>query len=166
MKRWNPNLLQRAQSKVWAPQTGVEENQGAPVMMPGELRDLQVPRNAGNHPGFINPYALNHYGPVTIPIAAPGIMILQSNERRCYLLIQNQGPGNVWFGFGRSVSVAGDGYLLLAKQAYEQIGGGFMTAQGRSIPQSFVAPDYIMAISDDATTLMCVGEGIARFPVG
>jgi len=166
VSRWDLKTLQQRGTRPWEPQTGVEDNQGPPSMMPGALEALQVPIQPGyDNPGFINPYVMNHYGPITIPTTA-AIIILQSNSKRCYLLIQNQGPGNVWVGFGRNVTIAGDGYQIFPGGNIEHIGGGFMTMNGRSIPQAFVASDLITAISDNAVTVVCAGEGIARFPVG
>jgi hypothetical protein len=164
---WNLDKLAKAQTKNWEPQTDVETNQGPESMMPGELRALQRPAHPGTEPGFVNPYSYNHYGPIVIPTVA-GIQILPGNARRCYLMIQNQGPGNVWLGFNRQCGTGGDGIQLFSGQALEHIGGGFIVVNagiGRSIPQCFVSSDFIWAISDNAATIMCAGEGIARHPV-
>jgi hypothetical protein len=162
---WNVRRLRHQGTRQWFPQTGVEENQGPPSMRPGELERLQIPRDPGvQSRGFVNPYSMTFYGPILLFIARPTI-VLQSNQHRCYLLLQNQGPGNIWINFGADAAQV-NSLELVTTQALEQIGGGFVKmATGENIPQAFVASDYISAITDTAGTTMLAGEGVARFAV-
>lgn len=168
---WSIRSLRQQGTRHWEPASGVEENQGPPSMRPGELRRLQQPLDPGvNAKGFNNPFRLVFYGPVPIDTVSSTI-ILQANKNRVYLLIQNQGPGNVWINFGSNATAAtltanSNGLQLVTTQALEQIGGGFVKKMdGSVIPNSFVAADYITAITDTAGTTMLAGEGIALFPV-
>lgn len=140
-------------------------------MRPGELANLQVPRDPGVlQLGFKNPYRLTFYGPILLDTVNV-VQILAANPKRVYLLLQNQGPGNVWLNFGGNVTAAtatsnSNGLQLVTTQALEQIGGGFVTlATGEVFPQAFVAADLITAITDTAGTTMLCGEGAAIFPV-
>lgn len=162
---WNIGALRRQGTRAWFPQTGVEENQGPPSMRPGELQRLQIPRDPGvQSRGFRNPYALTFYGPILL-FTAIATQVLPGNQHRCYLLLQNQGPGNIWVNFGADAAKV-NSLQLVTTQALEQIGGGFVKlATGESIPNAFVSSDYISAITDTAGTTMLAGEGVARFAV-
>lgn len=162
---WNVRMLRRQGTVPWFPQSGVEENQGPPSMRPGELQRLQIPRDPGvQSRGFVNPYSQTFYGPVLL-LTTRATQVLPANQHRCYLLLQNQGPGNIWVNFGADASTI-NSLQLVTTQALEQIGGGFVVlATGQSIPQAFVAADYISAITDTAGTTMLAGEGVARFAV-
>lgn len=171
MNKWDIQRLRAAGTRAWAPSTGVEENQGPPSMRPGALEQLQIPRDPGlNNPGFNNPFQLTFYGPILL-LTTLSTIILQSNRRRTYLLIQNQGPGNVWVNFDADVTAANatrnsNGLQLVTTQALEQIGGGFVKiSNGEVIPSSFVTGGYVSAITDTAGTTMLAGEGVARFAV-
>lgn len=162
---WDIDDLRRQGTRRWFPQTGVEDNQGPPSMRPGALDALQIPRDPGlNNPGFNNPYALTFYGPIGLSTSIATV-VLQSNKRRTYLLLQNQGPGNIWVNFGQDASTT-NCLQLVTTQALEQIGGGFVKlSSGEVFPNAFVAADFISAITDTAGTTMLAGEGVARFAV-
>lgn len=168
---WTNQRLRTRGTRRWEPASGVEDNQGAPSMRPGELAALQVPRDPGlNTLGFNNPYRMAMYGPIQLSTNVQ-TSILSANKNRVYLILQNQGPGNVWVGFGQDVTAPtvlanSNGLQLVATQVLEQIGGGFVVlATGQVIPQAFVTADYIQAITDTAGTTMLAMEGIALFAV-
>ena len=150
---------------VHEPVTGVDQNQG-----PIYARDIQYvldqPQDLGlNVLGFINPYSLTFYS-VDMLVGEP-TQAVPPNQRRTYLILQNQGPGNIWINFGQGVTVAtvaanSNGLQLIQTQVYEQIGGGYMSSIGESITQCFVSPDYISATTDQAGTTLLVGEGVWR----
>jgi hypothetical protein len=157
---WNRNDLQRRGTQPWQARTGVEDNQGPPSMPPGVLQRLQVPQNPTIEiPSFRNPFRLRLYGPIPLLTTSPTI-VLQSNRRRAYLLLQNQGPGNIFVNFGQDASLT-NCLQLVTTQALEQIGGGYVDVNGHSIPQDFVASDYISVITDTANTNMLAGEGVS-----
>jgi hypothetical protein len=169
--RWDIAALRNQGTRRWFPQSGIDDNQGPPSMRPGELANLQIPRDPGaNVLGFNNPYRLTFYGPIQLSTTI-STQILSANKRRVYLLLQNQGPGNVWINFGANVSAANatansNGLQLVTTQALEQIGGGFVTlSTGEVFPQAFVAGDFITAITDTVGTTFLAGEGAAIFPV-
>lgn len=171
MGLWDINRLRQQGTRPWEPASGIEENQGPPSMRPGQLQQLQVPRDPGlNIPGFNNPWILTLYGPIALSTTISTI-ILQGNRRRTYLLIQNQGPGNVWVNFDADVTRAtatanSNGLQLVTTQALEQIGGGFVKlSTGEVIPNSFVTGGNVTAITDTAGTTMLAGEGVARYAV-
>jgi hypothetical protein len=151
------------------PVTGIDENQG-PLYVPFIQRQLDVPQDLGlNVLGFINPYSLTFYS-VDLVVGEP-TQAVPPNQRRTYLILQNQGPGNIWINFGQAVTVANvasnsNGLQLIQTQVYEQIGGGYMSKLGESITQCFVSPDYISATTDQADTTLLVGEGVWRPQAG
>lgn len=147
------------------PATGVDGNQG-PIYPPDIQRELDVPRDLGlNVLGFINPYSLTFYSATLT--TGQQIRAVPPNKRRVYLILQNQGPGNIWINFGQDVTEAtvaanSNGLQLIQTQSYEQIGGGYMSPDGRSVPFCFCSPDYISAVTDTAGTTLLVGEGVWR----
>lgn len=154
------------QSKV--PASGIEENQGQ-LYPPFIQRQLNVPQDLGvNVEGFVNPYSLTFYS-YNLEVGQP-LRIVPPNIRRVYLILQNQGPGNIWINFGQDVSIAtvaanSNGMQLIETQIYEQIGGGYMDQNGVSITNCFVSPDYISVVTDTAGTSILTGEGVWR-PAG
>jgi hypothetical protein len=142
-----------------APASGVEQSQGVPYD-PATAAALQVPQSMGlNLKGFVNPFNLTLY---SFPLStSQPTRVMPANYRRCYLLIQNQGLGNVWINFGQDVTAAtstsnSNGLLLVNTQTYEQIGGGDVdlnTDQTRAY--CFVSPNYLSAI--------LIGEGVWQY---
>jgi hypothetical protein len=151
------------------PVTGIDQSQG-PLYAPDIQRQLDVPQDLGlNVLGFINPYSLTFYS-VDLEVSEP-VQAVPPNQRRVYLILQNQGPGNIWINFGQGVTVAtvasnSNGLQLIQTQVYEQIGGGYMNKFGESITQCFVSPDYLSATTDQAGTTLLVGEGVWRPQAG
>ncbi len=145
------------------PASGIEQSQG-PAYSPDIQRALDVPQDMGiNVRGFVNPYSLTFYTyPVQIDLA---IRVVPANLKRVYLIIQNQGPGNVFLNFGQDVTPAtivsnSNGMQLIQTQIYEQIGGGRMNPDGSSETNAFVSPDYVSIITDTAGTTVLIGEGV------
>lgn len=147
--------------------SGVEESQGDPYEWSPELQAwADTPLNpAINLPNFKNPYQTVMYLVSGIPIGN-SIQALPGNSARTYLLLQNQGPGNLFVGIGTNPNASGSNVLaLVSSQVYEQIGGGFFLPpnpwypNGISIPFSFVSPEYIQVSCDTADTTMMVLEG-------
>lgn len=153
-------------TQPWGPASGVEESQGS-LYPPGVQDFLQVPQAMGvNLQGFVNPYSLTFYnypvGTVNPTRVAP------ANSRRVYLILQNQGPGNIWFNTGQDVTLAtadtnSNGFQLIETQAYEFIGGGGVDSSGASYTACFVPPDYISVITDTPGTTLLIGEGVWRY---
>lgn len=111
--------------------------------------------------GWINPYSQTTYR-VAVPTAAP-IQALPGNLRRTYLLIQNLGPGNLYFNFGADAGVDVT-HVLVTTQFYEQIGGGsYDYNTNHSVANSHVTRDYLSVIADAASTFMIVTEGLWNF---
>lgn len=147
------------------PATGVEQNQG-PLYARSIQDELDIPRDLGlNILGFVNPYSLTFYSYGLSTSSAT--RVVPPNIRRVYLILQNQGPGNIWINFGQDVFAAtvatnSNGMQLIQTQIYEQIGGGRMALDGSSETNAFVSPDYISVITDTAGTTILVGEGVWR----
>jgi hypothetical protein len=163
--RFDPARIKTTATQRYAPATGIEQNQG-PLYSPDIQEQLQQPQDIGiNVEGYVNPYSLTFYSqPLTVNEA---LQVVPPNQRRVYLLLQNQGPGNVWLNFGQAVTVAtvlqnSNGLQLVQTQTYEQEGGGYMDVNGNSIPYIFVSPDYISAVTDTAGTTLLIGEGVWR----
>jgi hypothetical protein len=164
--RFDPRRIKALGTQhVHEPVTGVDQNQG-PLYARDIQRELDVPQDLGlNILGFVNPYSLTFYS-VDLVVSEP-TQAVPPNRRRTYLLLQNQGPGNIWINFGQAVTVAtvasnSNGLQLIQTQVYEQIGGGYMLESGESIPNCFVSPDYISATTDQVGTTLLVGEGVWR----
>lgn len=167
-RRMRPNMVRLNAMGTQAPfpATGIEENQGA--LYPQDIAAfLQKPQAMGvNQQGFVNPYSLTLYQFGLSTTQAQ--RVIPPNLRRCYLIIQNQGPGNVYLNFGQDVTLAtaaanSNGMQLIQTQIYEQIGGGGVDPQGNTVTECFVSPDYVSAITDTAGTTIMVGEGIWRY---
>jgi hypothetical protein len=147
------------------PVTGIDQSQGSPYA-PDIQWQLDQPQDMGlNVLGFINPYSLTFYS-VDLVVGEP-VQAVPPNQRRVYLILQNQGPGNIWLNFGQGVTVAtvasnSNGLQLIQTQVYEQIGGGYMKPSGESVTNCFVSPDYLSATTDTAGTTLLVGEGVWR----
>lgn len=161
----NPARIKALGTQRHVPATGIEENQGR--LYPSDIqRALDIPQDLGvNVKGFVNPYSLTFYSyGLSTSIAT---RVVPPNIRRVYLILQNQGPGNIWINFGQDVTIAtvdsnSNGMQLIETQIYEQIGGGYMDEHGVSITNCFVSPDYISVITDTADTTILVGEGVWR----
>lgn len=155
--------------KPWAPQTGIEENQGNPYLdEPGIAEQLQRPLDPGiDTPGYVNPYRTIMYAVQTLSSSVP-TRVLVGNPKRTYLLIQNQGPGNLYVGIGVDPVAGGLNVMtLVSTQIYEQVGGGFFLPpgvlaglpQGLSIPSSFSSPEYISLLTDATGATAMILEG-------
>jgi hypothetical protein len=160
-----PARIKALATQRHVPATGIEENQGA-LYDRSTQEALDIPQDLGvNVTGFVNPYSLTFYSyGLSTSIAT---RVVPPNIRRTYLILQNQGPGNIWINFGQDVTIAtaaanSNGMQLIETQIYEQIGGGYMDANGRSITNCFISPDYISCITDTADTTILVGEGVWR----
>ena len=171
---WNPN----AQNQPWdvsrlreratqphQPASGVGANQGN-LYDPEIQAYLDRPQDMSiNVTGWKNPYSLTLYN---FAVGTSAVRPIPPNLRRAYLLIQNQGPGNLWLNFGQDVTVAtltapSNGIQLIQTQILEQIGGGDVDEYQNPRANAFISPDYVSMISDDPTTTVLVGEGIWRF---
>jgi hypothetical protein len=163
---FNPRRIKTlATQHEHAPNTGIEQNQGE-LYAPQIQYELDKPQDMGlNVLGFVNPYSLTFYS-VDLVVGEP-TQAVPPNQRRVYLILQNQGPGNIWLNFGQGVTIAtvasnSNGIQLIQTQIYEQIGGGYMRPDGESITNCFVSPDYLSATTDQAGTTLLVGEGVWR----
>lgn len=162
---FSPARVKALGTQDYAPATGVEQSQGSPYP-PDIQTQLDVPQDLGiNLVGYVNPYSLTFFSANCSTSTA--LRVVPANQRRVYLILQNQGPGNIWLNFGQDVTIAtlasnSNGLQLVQQQAYEQIGGGYMALSGESRPFCFVSPDYISAITDQAGTTLLVGEGVWR----
>ena len=171
---WNPNsknqpwdveLLRERATQPHAPASGIDANQGG-LYDPEIQAYLDRPQDMSiNVTGWKNPYSLTLYN---FAVGLSAVRPIPPNLRRAYLLIQNQGPGNLWLNFGQDVTVAtvtapSNGIQLIQTQILEQIGGGDVDEYQNPRANAFVSPDYISMISDDASTTVLVGEGIWRF---
>lgn len=164
------SLAQRAQVlgfQEWIPQNGVEDNQGDPYWdQPQASDDARTPLDPGiDTPGYVNPYRTVMYSITGLSTTIPA-RVLQGNFKRCYLIIQNLGPGNMYVGIGTDPNNGGSNVLnLVSTQVYEQIGGGFFLPpnpwypDGISICSSFVSPDYISLMVDTPGTNAMILEG-------
>lgn len=158
--------LRRRATQAWRPQTGVDASQGAPFASdPSLVEAYQQPLDPGvNLSGWINPYSFTIYQLALSTTQA--LRMAPPNLRRCYLIMQNQGPGNVFVNFGQdavvpTLTLPSNCLQLITTQFYEQIGGGgFNFDTGNSQPNAFVSPDYVSAITDTAGTTMIIGEGV------
>jgi hypothetical protein len=164
--KWNVRRLKQVGAQGWRPQTGIEWSQGNPYPLERGLADqLSVPTDPGvNLAGWINPYSLTQYQIALNTNQAA--QVAPGNLRRAYLIMQNQGPGNAFVAFGATAiaptALANASCLqLIQTQFYEQVGGGSMDIiTGYPVPGLFVSPDYITAITDQASTTILVLEGV------
>lgn len=166
---WDVNRIKGLATQAFAPATGVEQSQGSAYdVQPGVQEALQRPRDPGiNVKGWVNPYTLTFYTfavSTTTPLTA-----LPGNKRRAYLIIQNQGPGNLFVNFGQDASAAtatipSNGLQLVQTQVYEIIGGGDVDPYENPRANCFVPGNYVSLISDLANTFALIGEGTWHFP--
>jgi hypothetical protein len=155
-------------AQPWLPGTGIEENQGSSFwQLPPEVQeDLQLPGNPGiDTPSFLNPYRTVMYAVAGIDTEVP-LRALGGNSKRTYLIVQNQGPGNLFLGIGTDPNSSGTNVMtLVATQLYEQIGGGFFLPpnpwypKGLTICTAFVSPEYISLLTDTLGTTAMILEG-------
>lgn len=166
MSRYPKALITQRALQRYAAGSGVEQSQGDPYknLPPSVRQKLQIPNDPGiNIHGWRNPYKATAYGfPVPDQATASAVRALAGNARRCYLLIQNKGPGNLFLNFGTEPSPNGGNCLsLIATQFYELIGGGGVFPDGNtSLPSSFVPRDDIYVLSDAASTTCTIVEGV------
>jgi len=160
-------VAQAAGSVGYIPQSGVEENQGNPYEFAPDLAAFaNQPLNPGiDTPGYVNPFRTVMYSITGIGTSQP-VQALTGNPARTYLIVQNLGPGNLFLGIGVQPIVGGANVLnLIQTQLYEQIGGGFFLPPnpwyplGVSICSSFVSPEYISLLADQAGTSAMILEG-------
>lgn len=159
--RFNRTELVGRALQRYRPATGVQDSQGDPYYnQPGVTPQLQLPADPGiTLKGWLNPYKSTTYLR-TLATTTDPVIILPGNMRRCYLLIQNLGPGNIWVNFG-SDAVANTCHFFVTTQFYEQIGGGgYNYDQDRSVPIAFINREYISAVPDAINTSVVVTEGI------
>lgn len=151
----------------YQPGSGIEEAQGAPYRdLPEVQADLQRPLDPGiDTPTYVNPYRTVMYAVSGIDTATP-LRALGGNLKRTYLLIQNQGPGNLFLGLGGDPVVGGTNVMtLVSDQAYEQIGGGIYLPpnpwypEGISLASAFVSPEYVSLLTDTLGTTAVIIEG-------
>lgn len=165
-KPWNVAQLRARATQPHFPESGVSASQGE--LYAPEIQDyLNRPQDMSiNETGWVNPYSLTMYQfPLSVDVAS---RVIPPNLRRAYLIIQNQGPGNVFINFGQDVTAAGiisnsNGMTIIQTQIYEQIGGGGIDAYGNPVANCFVSPDYVSCITDEAGTTVLVGEGVWRY---
>lgn len=166
MSAWNTRALKARGTQAWRPQTGIEAVQGNPYRYEKKTaQGLSVPLDPGiNLAGWVNPYSLSQYQVALNTLNA--VQVAPPNLRRAYLILQNQGPGNIYIAFGASAQAPSatqnaNCLQLITTQFYEQIGGGSMDiTTGTPRPGLFVSPDYITGITDTAATTVLVLEGV------
>lgn len=166
MANWDVARLRARAGNTWRPSTGIDAQRGDPYSTQPQIsRALQTPADPGvNLQGWINPYSLTFYS-VLLNTNNP-VQCAPPNLRRAYLILQNQGPGNIYLNFGQSATAPNSAsnancMQLITTQFYEQIGGGSVDlTTGLPIAGNFVSPDYVSAITDTATTTLLVGEGV------
>ena len=163
---WDTAAVMEAGTQEPFPATGIEQAQG-PAYPDDIAEALARPQAFSlNVVGWVNPYVFTLYSFPVITTAPT--RVVPANLRRAYLIMQNQGPGNVFVNFGQDVNAASvaansNGLELIQTQFYEQIGGGGLDGYGNSRPGCFVSPDYVSVITDTAGTSMLIGEGVWRY---
>lgn len=151
--------IQRSVSPRFVPQSGIEEAQGDPVAtIPPASRGRQLLDTPVDYKGWRNPWKTTMY-PIVFDAANVARKAVNGNARRAYLLIQNQGPGNVWVNFGQDAGVLTSIYLVTT-QIYELIGGGSADRFGNAQPNSFVPRDFVSVLTDTAGTTVICCEGV------
>jgi hypothetical protein len=154
--------IQRGVSQRFVPQSGIEEAQGDPLkFLPAQDRPRQLLDTPVDYKGWRNPWKTTMYG-VVFDTANVARKVVNGNQRRAYLLIQNQGPGNVWVNFGQDAGVLTSIYLVTT-QIYELIGGGSADRFGNPQPNSFVPRDFVSVLTDTAGTQVICCEGVWVF---
>src|SRR5205823_10608778 len=146
--------------KAWYPQSEVEVHQEAegdwqllPADMVAFLRGPLEPQLPGESPLYNG--VVGSCFPVTVG-TTQSILALIENSKRAYLIIQNQGPGNLFVQFGSAAAV-GLSLKFVPQQVYEpQIAGHFDARTGRGA----IVPirSSVNLIADAANTLAIVGE--------
>jgi hypothetical protein len=146
--------------RLWYPQSEVEQNQelegewGAlPRSLVAYLRSPNPPQLQGDTPIYNG--VVGSCFPLTVG-TTQSIQALIENSKRAYLIIQNQGPGNLFVQFGSAAAV-GLTLKFVPQQVYEpQIAGHFDTKSGRGA----MVPirNSVNLIADAASTLAIVGE--------
>jgi len=143
-------------------QSAIEEATGSPYgeTLPDVQEDLRRPGDPGlNLDQFQNPYRTVMYSVVGLDTAIP-TRALPGNSKRCYLLVQNLGPGNLFLGIGVDPNVGGGNVLnLITTQVYEQIGGGTLMPDGTTWMSAFVSSEYISLLTDTSGTAAMILEG-------
>ena len=165
-KNWNISNLRARAGHAFNPQTGIEQSQGDLYKrFPGVGAQVRQALDPGvNLQGWVNPYSMVLYN-VGLNVNQP-VQAAPPNLKRAYLIVQNQGPGNVFLNFGQAAVAPTVGQnanclQLIQTQFYEQVGGGSVDMiTGLPIAGLFVSPDYLSAITDMATTTLMVAEGV------
>lgn len=159
--------LRRLGTQKYFPQSAIyEEDRENYMGAPGVQESLQTPADAGiNIPGFVNPYRTVMYYVQGLSASIP-TRVLPGNYKRTYLIVQNQGPGNLFVGIGVDPNAGGLNVLsLVSTQIYEQVGGGTFIPPSPSFPDglswaaSFVSPEYISLLTDASGATAMVVEG-------
>jgi hypothetical protein len=157
-------VIQRARQR-WRPQSAIEQSQGDPYAgLPGVRNRLQIPSDPGIEvKGWRNPYVCTQYG-FNVPDQATDVSVraLGGNPKRCYMLVQNKGPGNLFLSFGTEALANGTNCLvLITTQVYEIIGGGgVFPNRDDSLTGAFIPRDSIYILSDAAATTCMILEGM------
>lgn len=146
--------------RLWYPQSEVEQNQE----LEGEWAEL--PRDLVDYLRSPNPPQLKNDTPIyngvvgsVFPLTVgttQSVVALIENSKRAYVIIQNQGPGNLFVQWGSSAAV-GLCLKFVPQQVYEpQIAGHFDLKLGRGA----MVPirNSLNLIADAANTLAIVGE--------
>jgi hypothetical protein len=161
----NVAALRARARRPWTPQSGIDASQGNPFAGQPSLADTMPIGDPGvNLQSWVNPYSFTIYQ--SLLGTSQATRIAPPNLRRAYLILQNQGPGNVYLNFGQDATAPtltqpSNCMQLITTQFYEQIGGGgYDLNAGVSRPSSFVSPDYVSAITDTAGTTIITGEGV------
>lgn len=136
-----------------APATALEIAQGSPYLgNPAAEAISRRPVTAD----FSNVLWENPYKSILYPFTPDTVVSTQAlagNIRRCYLLIQNKGPGNLFVNFGAAADQL-NSVMLVPGQVYELIGG----LEGGA----YVMRDSVWVLTD---LLGTVGVVIDGFPV-
>lgn len=146
--------------RLWYPQSEVETNQEAegdwaqlPPNLVAYLRGPLEPQLRGEVPIYNG--VVGSCFPLTVG-TTQSIQALIENSKRAYLIIQNQGPGNLFVQFGSAAAI-GLTLKFVPQQVYEpQIAGHFdaRTGKGAIVP----IRNSVNLIADAANTLAIVGE--------
>lgn len=166
--QWDIARIKALATQNWKAETGVDQSQGSAYGHdPAIERALQIPQDPGvNLLGWVNPFTLVFY--TFSLLTTNALTVIPGNKRRAYLLIQNQGPGNIYVNFGQDATAAtasapANCLQLIQTQVYELIGGG--DVDGHNIPRAacFVPGNYVSIIADAANTTALIGEGTWHF---
>lgn len=146
--------------RLWYPQSEVEQNQeleGEWSQLPPDLvaylRSPNAPQLKGDTPIYNG--VVGSLFPLTVG-NTQSVVALIENTKRAYLVMQNQGPGNLYVQFGSAAAI-GLTLKLVPNQVYEpQIAGHFDLKLGRGA----IVPirNSLNLIADAANTLAIIGE--------